>query len=93
MRKVYGFINGNELTPTELIRMLMRVNGETLQTMHPKFGHNIYQMLQKQINKNGRMRVEELYAFVKYFGGSINVEVPMQDGEIRTIEIICKDDD
>lgn len=91
MRKVYAEMDGQELSPEELVRMLMRINGETLQSMYPIFGHNIYQMLQKQIHKNERMRFDELYTFVHYFGGRINVEVPMPDGQIRTIELVCKE--
>lgn len=84
-------MDGNEMSPENLIRMLMRINGENLQTMYPKFGHRVYQSLQDQLSKNERLRFDELYAFVKYFGGSVNVEIPMPDGRMRTIELVCEE--
>ena len=82
----------NELSPTELIRMLMRINGETLQELSTKFGYQNYQTLQKHLFKDERLRFDELYAFVKYFGGTIKVDVPMPDGRMRTIELVCKEE-
>ena len=90
MRKVYAFMDGNKLTPRELIQMLMRINGKTMRNMYPDFGFNIFSGLQRQIEKDERLRFDELYKFVQYFGGTIYVDVPMY-GSTKRIELTCKD--
>lgn len=85
-------MDGNELTPFEFVRMMMRTNGETMQSFCKKFGYENYQTLQKHLIKDERLRFDELYAFVKYFGGTIRIDVPMPDGRMRTIELVCKEE-